>query len=194
MPFHQPVLVVIPYLPSVNWFVKLRSNPAVAWHAHEITDKKHPRNRCVIATAHGPQTLSVPLERGRNAKEPLSQRKPVAGDKWKREHVHAIRTAYGSAPFFIHYADELFERMTQPYDNLASLNLALIELLLKWLRVDVHAVPPEGAVEEKTNSLVDIRYPQVFEDKTGFQPNCSAIDLLFNRGPESVSILNRAAR
>jgi len=194
MTSRQAVLVAIPYLPSVSWFVKLRSNDAVAWHTAEITDKQRPRNRCAIATAQGTQMLSVPLQGGRNQKEPLCQRKPAEGNKWQREHINAIQTAYGNAPFFIHFADALFERLSHQHENLASMNLSLIELLLDWFRYEVNVQTPDEAVHMDDNVLVEVRYPQVFEHKTGFQPGCSAIDLLFNCGPESVVYLNRALR
>ena len=45
---------------------------------------------------------------------------------------------------------------------------------------------------EKKNSTPDValRYTQVFEDKNGFIPNLSIIDLLFNEGPNALILLN----
>ena len=37
--------------------------------------------------------------------------------------------------------------------------------------------------------FVPRRYYQVFERKTGFQPNLSILDLLFNMGPEGIFYL-----
>ncbi len=34
------------------------------------------------------------------------------------------------------------------------------------------------------------RYPQVFEDRVGFQPNLSILDLLFCEGPNAINLLN----
>jgi hypothetical protein len=38
-----------------------------------------------------------------------------------------------------------------------------------------------------------VKYNQVFEDRTAFQPNLSILDILFCEGPETNSILKRYA-
>ena len=44
---------------------------------------------------------------------------------------------------------------------------------------------------EQKNSKTDLalKYTQVFEDKNGFIPNLSIIDLLFNEGPNTLTLL-----
>ena len=44
---------------------------------------------------------------------------------------------------------------------------------------------------EQKNSKTDLalKYTQVFEDKNGFIPNLSIIDLLFNEGPNALTLL-----
>ena len=34
-----------------------------------------------------------------------------------------------------------------------------------------------------------VKYPQVFEDRIGFQPNLGVLDLLFNMGPSAIDLL-----
>jgi len=59
---------------------------------------------------------------------------------------------------------------------------------------------PEGAVNlrerispkiktQSDNDFQSVKYTQVFSDKLGFFPNLSIMDLLFNKGPNSYSIL-----
>src|SRR5689334_23371046 len=106
-PADQPFLVPIPYLPRVSWFVSLLSFSSVCWYTQELYDKRHPRNRAFIATANGPQVLSIPLINGRSQRQPLNLVRPSYDNKWQREHVNAIQTAYGRSPYFPYYADEI---------------------------------------------------------------------------------------
>lgn len=195
MASHQGVLLSIPYLPGVTWFVKVWSNDSVCWDLSEIADKRRPLNRGIIATAQGSQTLSVPLQGGRNQRVKVNELKILNNRKWQREHVHAMQTAYGKSPYFVHYADELFEIICGNHETLAQLNIALIEWLLKMFRIDVTIVETCSDKIEVNNKIdkTMLRYPQVFESKTGFVSNCSAVDLLFNCGPDSIDVFKRAA-
>ena len=44
---------------------------------------------------------------------------------------------------------------------------------------------------QQSNLPFTIPYIQVFQDRTGFQPNLSILDLLMNTGPEAIHILRR---
>jgi hypothetical protein len=195
MASHQAVLLSTPYLPSVTWFVKVWSNHTVWWDLDQIADKRRPLNRCVIATAQGAQTLSVPLLGGRNQRVKVSELKLLNDIKWKRAHMHALQTAYGKSPYFIHYADDLFKIIQRDFETLAQLNIALIQHLLTTLRIKTTVSPAEKLADETQLGVHKaVRYPQVFEDKVGFIPDCSVVDLLFNCGPDSVQMFKQATR
>ena len=188
-----PVLTPIPYLPRVSWFVTLLSNSTVRWHTGELYDKRRPRNRCKIATAKGPQELSVPLINGRSQRMPLDRVQPLYNGKWQREHMHALQTAYGRTPYFQYYADGLFDILNAEHESLASLNLSLIRAMLKNFRTNVNEVSDAATRPFSGNALPDdFTYRQVFGDRTGFVKDCSGVDLLFNHGPDASAILNKA--
>lgn len=46
-------------------------------------------------------------------------------------------------------------------------------------------------VEKEYDALIP-RYPQVFEDRNGFQQRVTVLDLIFNLGPQALAHLNRA--
>ena len=189
-----PLLVPIPYLPPVSWFVTLSSHSSVNWNTAERYDKKHPRNRCRIATAQGAQTLTVPLSLGRNQRLSLNAVRPLYNGNWQREHVHAIKTAYGRAPFFQYYADDLFDVLMREHDSLAGLNLALIRVLLRQLRLAVSEASDAVSTKPFLQQPANVTYRQVFADRTGFIEGCSGIDLLFNHGPDASGLLSSAPK
>ena len=68
---------------------------------------------------------------------------------------------------------------------------------LRTLLTDKHTLPTDNHTPQPQNSTFQFSffnfhfppYPQVFDTRFGFLPNLSAIDLLFNLGPEAKQIL-----
>jgi hypothetical protein len=85
---------------------------------------------------------------------------------------------------------------------LYAFNKAYFELLLKLMgwkprlvytqsyEARIAATDIRAQIEQKNNTAdVGIKYTQVFEEKNGFIPNLSIIDLLFNEGPNTLTLL-----
>ena len=101
--------------------------------------------------------------------------------------LHAIRSAYGSTPWFIHYIDEIEALLFKKYDRLTDLQLATIHLGMKLLGLTTEVLISDTYVE-KLDGLSDLRiafhpkkelppevpsvpsYQQVFADRHGFVP------------------------
>jgi hypothetical protein len=121
---------------------------------------------------------------------------------WQKQHWKSIQSAYRSSPYFEFYEDDLAVLYKTKFSSLYAFNKAYFELLLKLLGWEL-TVQYTGSYEtipaatdiraqiEQKNSKTDLalKYTQVFEDKNGFIPNLSIIDLLFNEGPNTLTLL-----
>jgi hypothetical protein len=156
--------------------------------------KRYKLNRCTIAASQGPLSLSVPLLNGRNQKKILNEVQIDYRHKWNREHINSLKTVYGKAPFFMYYFDAIHEILMSHEFHLLSLNVRLMNSILEALhftqRVEIKAEMSE-VDEQDISSIQCIEYNQLFQERTGFIPQCTVLDLIFNHGPDSKQILLR---
>lgn len=194
------------YFGPVQWYQKLCRYDDVLIERHDTYRKQTYRNRCVIATTGGTQTLTVPVDRGGGGQRLQTKDVRISDHgNWRRLHWHALMTAYSESPFFEYYADDIrpfFERRWEfLYDLNTDICLKMCELLNipARFRPTGSFVPPAPAppvsdfrdsIDPKHPAPDDgfhpRRYYQVFERKHGFLPNLSVLDLLFNMGPEGI--------
>ncbi len=197
------------YFPPVQYFSLLIQADEVMIEAKEHYQKRSYRNRCHLAGPNGPIRLSVPLLRGKNEQMPISEVQVAYRRPWYGEHWHSIRTAYGKAPFFEFYAEELRPLLYARPARLFDLNTELLRKLMELLQIDrpLHFTENYSAAGE--SGVIDCReaahpkhparafraaaYPQVFEDRHGFLPNLSILDLLFCTGPQAALLLQQFA-
>ena len=194
-------LLYLPYLPNLFWFSNYLNNESILIEHEEKFVKSSFRNRCVIAGANGVQVLSIPLTGGRDHAQFYKEVRISHHYNWGKKHWQSIRSAYGSAPYFEHYADKFLPLFEKHFEYLFDFNLALLEVLLRSLKMNKHF--DFTSTYEKSNlELMDLRliksadeeinllrYYQVFENKNGFIPNLSIIDAVFNLGPETKNYL-----
>ena len=197
---HQPLIELF-YWPPVSWLTLARRSDVLWLEACENFQKGSYRNRCHIAGPNGVQRLSIPLQKGKHQQTPIREVRIAYDEPWQRNHWRSIRTAYGNAPFFEHYADEVAPFFEKNYPFLFDLNLEIVHFLFKKLDWKGHLRPTETyrapSQPPAPETLLDARdlirpdkptiaewfaptpYPQVFTERHGFLPDLSALDMLF---------------
>lgn len=201
------------YFGPVQWYQKLNRYNKVMLEQHDNFIKQTYRNRCVIATANGVQTLSIPIEQYEGAKCKMKDVRISDHGNWRHIHWNALQSAYGDSPFFEFLADDIRPFFEKKWDYLFDFNLEITDKMCELLDIQPvllpttdygnvygeHAEPADGIPDfrdairpKRPLSDADFqlrRYYQVYEQRYGFQPNLSILDLLFNMGNESVLFL-----
>ncbi len=188
------------YLPPITWWAKSLQYSEVCLERHESWQKQSYRNRCYILGPNGRQMLNIPILHNEN-KSSMGTVEISYDENWQHTHWQAMKTAYGSAPFFEILGPELQELYSKKIPRLFDWNRELITLMLNWLQVDIEITTTESwkpilkndhreDFHPKKKGNQEFKpYPQVFDDRREFEPNLSIVDLLFNEGPAAFDYL-----
>jgi hypothetical protein len=198
------IVFELQYFPPVSFFSTLFGDTYFYLDIYEIYRKMSFRNRCLIAGAQGIISLSVPLQQGRNQQLPMNEVRISDTEQWQSRHFKSIRSAYNRSPFFDFYQDELAAIYQRPFELLTDWNMCCLEWVKEKLAWRTEIRFTESATPYQSDGITDMRnrvipknfmewkpvkYRQVFEERTGFFPNLSILDLLFNCGPRTSELL-----
>lgn len=158
------------------------------------------RNTAQIAGPNGTQLLKIPIKKHKNG---LLSEVVISNDEdWRRIHLRSIETAYGTAPFFEYYMDEIRDLYKKEHLYLWELNQAFMNFLISKLQLPTKLVADNELTEEQelkngydllsvlgskmsNRTHIPLKpYPQVFEYKFGWQNDLSILDLLMCLGPQ----------
>ncbi|MGD9771861.1 MAG: WbqC family protein [Parabacteroides sp.] len=199
----KPAYISTAYLGPVQQYSKMFHFPEVRIETSENYLKQSYRNRCIIAGANGLLPLSVPIVKPDTLKCLTKDIRISDHGNWRHLHWNAIVSAYNSTPFFEYYEDDFAPFYEKKYECLFDFNEELRMLICQLLDIqpqiqyttsceadvenDFRWISPKQDIADPSFLLKP--YYQVFQDKHGFLPNLSIIDLLFNTGNEGILIL-----
>lgn len=210
----KSVLLSSAYLAPVEYYTKLLAYDRVFVEQHDHYIKQTYRNRCTIAAPDGELALSIPTVKPDTLKCPLRDIRISDHGNWRHLHWNAIESAYNHTPYFEYYKDDFRPFYEKKYEFLADFNEELCRLVCSLIDMqptverttEYRSLPSqdEDDFRERIHPKKDFRledpaffpqpYYQVFQERHGFLPNLSIIDLLFNMGPESLLVLQQSIR
>lgn len=193
------------YFPSIAQCVALIQAKTVSFEVCDNYQKQTYRNRMTIYGAQGRMPLTVPVVYSQKNRQ-LYKDIAIANDEnWQNLHWKSIQSAYSSSPFFEFYEHDLMPLFNEEATQLMAFNFKCLEAVLECLQYDLKfETTAEFDLDTKDKTdyrhLVEHRkeseqplqqYVQVFDDKHGFMPNLSILDLIFNEGPNALLYLEK---
>jgi len=206
------LLIEYQYFPPINVIKTSIEETHIIIPLYEEYRKMSFRNRCMIPTSNGVCSLTVPLSGGRNNRLILKDVRIDQRTAWQQQHWRTIYSAYGKSPWFEFYRDGLEPFFNRDYTFLADWNMELLHWVFSVIgakmkieaRVAEDIFGPENRIFDLRNKILPKNfqenkwaengpfYPQVFQEKIGFQSNMSIIDLIFCEGKNTLYSLRKA--
>jgi WbqC-like protein family len=214
---NSTVILSTAYFAPIQYYAKLVIHQKVYIEYCENYLKQSYRNRAVILAANGPLPLTIPIINGPSAKGPIKEQQLSFDYNWQQMQWRSLVSAYNNSPFFEYYADDLapfFE--SRKWHFLLDFNDEIQAVILKLLNIKTeieytqtfttqenipsdindfrYLIHPKLSKQNPDESFTPIPYHQVFNEKWGFVPNLSILDLLFNEGPATTTLLKSCNR
>ena len=194
------------YFPPIYQYALMVSAGSAKFEVQDFYQKQTYRNRMYIHSANGKQLLSVQVKHTHTDGKQLYKDVLVSNDfDWQKMHWRSLETAYRTSPYFEFYEDDLYPIFHQKEKFLVDLNIKTIEVVNDMLDVDfqydkITSFQSEYHEEQDYRVLVNAKkntipelptYTQMFDDRNGFLPNLSILDLLFMEGPNALIYLEK---
>lgn len=205
------VLLSSAYLAPIQYYAWMLAADEVLLEQHDHYIKQTYRNRCTIAAADGPLSLTIPIIKPENEKCPMKDIRISDHGNWRHLHWNALKSAYRMSPFWEYYEDDFRPFYEQKWEFLMDYNQALQEKVCELIDFTPNITRTEAFISLSEAGIQDLRdvihpkrerttdgkfqvipYYQVFKERQGFLPNMSIMDLLMNMGPESILILKNS--
>ncbi len=201
----EEILLHLPYFGPVSHFREV-VKPAGIWFENEDNYQKQTyRNRTYIYGANVKLILNIPIKHLNSPGVKQHQKYKdvrIENDfKWQKQHWKSLKSAYQTSPFFEFYEDEIAPLYHTEERFLMEFNYKCFHLVceclqfnIEYKRTEEYIRQPEGIKDMRglINAKKEIKIPlyhQVFQQKKGFIPDLSILDLMFNEGPNAGNYL-----
>ena len=193
------------YFPPIIWYKGSFDFSDIIFEQYEYFAKMSFRSRLLLAGPNGITRLIIPLETGRNQKRLMKDVRIFNQENWQAQHWKTLQSCYNRSVWFNQYADELSTLFRKEYKFLVDWNLACLQWSFNQLGLKSKILLTGSYLEnydssefsDRRNQILPrnyrdmdfIKYHQVFEERLGFIPNLSILDLLFCEGKMAAGLI-----
>lgn len=194
------------YFSPISQYVALFQNKSFVFEVEDNFQKQTYRNRCYIYAANGKLQLNIPIIHNKEKQHQKTKDVRIENSTpWQQLHLKSLQSAYSSSPFFEFYKDDIMPLFEKKQEFLLDFNLKCHAIIMDsfqeeipFTKTIIYEKEPRQKdarilANAKNSPSIELKpYTQVFDDKHGFIPNLSILDLLFMEGPNSVIYLTNA--
>jgi len=123
------------YLPWLGFFDQMRRADIFVYYDDVQFDKHGWRNRNRIKSPAGPHWLTVPVRHHGQGRPLIMETLIDDRARWARTHVGTLKQYYAKAPHLPRYLPELEELLQRPWTHIVDLDLAVVDLMARWLQL-----------------------------------------------------------
>lgn len=192
------------YFPNIDLLSQLIKSENILFEISDKYIKQTLRNRTEIHAANGKLILSIPVKYSSSKKEKYKDIKICYNSSWQKIHLKSIESAYRNSPYYDFFEDYFIKFFNKKEKFLIDANIKSIEVIydildmkMKYDLTNDYKNKLENYIDYR--KLVDsnpdekmskINYSQVFQEKNGFISGLSSLDIIFNKGLESLDYIN----
>jgi hypothetical protein len=196
-------LFIPTYFSPISQYSEMMNANEIEFEMEDNFQKQSYRNRCYIYNSNGKQLLSIPVKHINKEGRKKTKDTLVENDfPWQDQHFKSLKSAYRTSPFFDFLEEEIAPIFNKKYKYLQDVNIDTFLFVKDTLQLEqsfktTTSYQTESGSEDfriladrkhQPKKIVD-RYTQMFDDKHGFLPNLSILDLIFMEGPNALSYL-----
>lgn len=168
---------------------------SITFEMEDNFQKQTNRNRMYIYSPNGVQMLNIPIKHSKEKHQKYKDVRIENAFDWQKNHFKSLEAAYRTSPFFEYFEDDMLPIFEKNHTFIMDLNFEIFEIINNCLGISLPFSKTEEYFHEainyndfrflangKKDTFTNDPYTQVFNEKEGFIPNLSILDLLFNEG------------
>lgn len=194
-------LFIPTYFSPISQYAEIIKSDKIVFEMEDNFQKQSFRNRSYIYNSYGKQLLSIPVKNPETNGRKKTKDTLIENDfPWQDQHFKSLQTSYRVSPYFEFFEDDIAPLFHKKYKFLHDINLDTFLFVADALQIETSfskTVTYQIETSEKDCRFLAeknlqpekefLSYTQMFDDKHGFIPNLSILDLLFMEGPNAVS-------